>query len=130
MFAVLRTTVLSPRRTFAHNAIVFEHFADSVLRSIFEDRLALARGSFAASGQGNRRVRARVVERGWLAAAPEAALGLALLEVVPVKRPGLAKLDLAVAERPDEVGVAPRVAPCCFFASLVDVDDLPQLLSP
>jgi len=41
MFGVLRTTVLSPRRNFAHNAMVFEHCADSVLRSSF-DRLALA----------------------------------------------------------------------------------------
>ena len=41
MFGVLRTTVLSPRRIFAHNAMVFEHCADSVLRSSF-DRLALA----------------------------------------------------------------------------------------
>jgi len=41
MFGVLRTTVLSPRKNFAQNAMVFEHCADSVLRSSF-DRLALA----------------------------------------------------------------------------------------
>ena len=55
MFGVLRTTVLSPRRIFAHNAMVFEHCADSVLRSSFDrlalcsfDRLALARLERAA----------------------------------------------------------------------------------